>query len=210
MSWEGRPLFIRSRKRFSLPGEACWALGLGLALLALQLGGEAARSGLRYERGAILDGEAWRLLAAHFVHLGGAHLALNLAGIALCAALSPRLFSRRLLWTVPFLAINISVLMLVFSPGVADYVGFSGVLYGLFICGLWPQRRDSAMAVALLLVAGWMLWQWLGGPMASEERIIGGHIVSIAHVHGGWLGVLLASVTLLDPERQHRRHRRSR
>lgn len=169
-----------------------WALATGALLLALQLGGDTWRLALRYDHTAIGQGQLWRLLTGHVVHLGWAHLALNLTGIALCAAMAPGLFTRALPWRVAVLALGISVLLWSLSPGVGGYVGFSGVLYGLLVCGLWPQRRDPAMAAALLLVVGWMLWQWLHAPMASEERLIGGHIVSIAHVHGAWIGWLLA------------------
>ena len=203
MTWESRSLFIK-RPRLQISGAVGWTSTFAVLLLALQAGGEPVRMALRFERIAIADGEFWRLLTGHVVHLGWTHLALNLAGLALCAAMSPFLFRPRLVWMTALLAINISMLMLVFSPQVSDYVGFSGVLYGLFVCGLWPQRRDPAMAAALLLVVGWMVWQWLGAPMAAEERLIGGTIVSIAHVHGSWLGLLLA-VLLRWLERQLQR-----
>jgi len=47
----------------------------------------------------------------------------------------------------------------------------------------------------LALVLAWMAWQQIAGPMASEERMIGGAIVGAAHVYGvatalAWLAVL--------------------
>jgi rhomboid family GlyGly-CTERM serine protease len=169
-----------------------WRAPLALAalLLLLQAGGAPVREALRYERGAVLHGELWRLFTAHAVHLGWTHALLNTAGLLLCAALAPASLAR-LSWPrqalyLLALAGTVSLMLLLFSPHVGNYVGLSGVLYGLFACVLFAQagRGGRPEAAALLLLAAWVAWQWLAGPCAQEERWIGGRIVAQAHLYG--------------------------
>lgn len=170
------------------------ALATGLALtlppLALQASGSAVQHALRYERAAVLGGQWWRLFTAHALHLGWTHLLLNAAGLLLCAALAPQAFQPRrlpqLLGRLAVLALAVSLGLLCFSPGLAHYVGLSGVLYGLFLWTLAPLARAGDPA-ALLTLAGlllWSAWQGLAGPLASEEAAIGGRIIVEAHGYG--------------------------
>ncbi|HEX8784094.1 MAG TPA: hypothetical protein VF764_12020, partial [Steroidobacteraceae bacterium] len=54
-----------------------------LLLLLPAVAGEGGRALLRYERSALADGEWWRLLSAHVVHLDLRHALLNVVGLAL-------------------------------------------------------------------------------------------------------------------------------
>ncbi|WP_243410950.1 rhombosortase [Pusillimonas noertemannii] len=181
------------------------ALTLAAALLLLQAGGGAARDALRFSRQAIEHGEWWRLFCAHFVHLGWAHAALNALGVLLCCALAPQLFNRHVWLKTAGLALGVGALLWWCSPEVSAYVGLSGVLYGLFVLGLLPQawRGDRLAALALLATAGWMLWQWGVGPSTAEQTMIGGRIISIAHVYGFGLGFAGALVTTLSQQEKH-------
>jgi len=58
-------------------------LSIVLISTALALGGQTVTEALRYQRGAILDGQWWRLISGNLVHLGWSHLLLNLAGLIL-------------------------------------------------------------------------------------------------------------------------------
>ncbi len=171
---------------------------LCLLIIGLQAFGEPLRGWLRYERQGIFAGEVWRLLTAHFVHLGWAHALLNACGVMLCCAMAPNQFqpahAGRLALRLLVLSIGVSGLLLIFSPQISNYVGLSGVLYGLYLLGFAPlaRDRDPITITALLLLGGWTLWQLLAGPSADEERLIGGNIVSQAHLYGlltaaGWL-----------------------
>src|SRR5690242_11323491 len=71
--------------------------GYGLALLAVvalfllpEWNGEAAREVFSYQRVALAQGEWWRALTAHFVHLDLEHAALNGMGMVLMWALFAR------------------------------------------------------------------------------------------------------------------------
>ena len=176
-----------------------------LLLLALQATGEAPRLLLRYERDALLHGELWRLFTAHLVHLGWAHALLNACGLLLCAWIAPaRFVARRLVCDGLLLGGCVALLLLLFSPQVAHYVGLSGVLYGLFVLALAPPafRGDRIARLGLATVLGWMAWQLIAGPSAAEERQIGGPIIAVAHLYG-----VVGAVGLLAVQRL-RAHRR--
>lgn len=175
---------------------------LVLLLLALQAGGDTTRLLLRYERGAVWQGEVWRLFSAHLVHLGWFHCLLNACGLLLCRSLAPARFGiGRLALDVLLLGAFVSLMLLVFSPEVGNYAGLSGVLYGLFVLGLAPAavQGDRIGLVALLTVLGWMAWQFIAGPSVAEEKQIGGHIVAVAHLYG-----VIGAVLMLALERSWR------
>lgn len=184
----------------SLRAALSVAAAMGLTMLALQGAGPELRLALRHEPAALAAGDLWRLLSAHAVHLSWSHLATNLAGLLLCAALAPQAFQPRslprLLARLAWLAVAVSLGLLVGPPEVAHYVGLSGVLYGLFLWTLAPAawRGDPAARFTLTGMLGWALWQSLAGPIAAEEAAIGGRIVAAAHLYGlagGAIGLLV-------------------
>ena len=93
----------------------------------------------------------------------------------------------------------VSLLLWAISPQVHDYVGLSGVLYGLIVWMLLPPvllQRDGMAAMVLLAVMGWLGWQSWAGPDPREQKLIGGYIVTQAHwfgVLGGILGALISN-----------------
>src|ERR1700745_2647345 len=89
----GRPVngFSHVLKSPNCDGGYGVALLLGCALLlAPELAGAGGRLLLRYDRDAIIDGQWWRLLTAHVVHLDLEHATLNGLGLALLWALFAR------------------------------------------------------------------------------------------------------------------------
>ncbi|MDF3835270.1 rhombosortase, partial [Cupriavidus basilensis] len=167
-----------------------WLL-LALAMLALQAAGPALMQVLRFDREAILAGEAWRLLSCHFVHLGWAHCLLNVAGILMLAAFLP---ARLRAWqVVPPLAAMTGILLLAGEPGLQRYAGFSGINYGLAVIALLPLawRRDGLAAILLLAIVGRAGWQILAGPSTVAAAWLGGPIVASAHGYGIASGLLL-------------------
>ncbi|WP_156373121.1 rhombosortase [Pseudorhodoferax sp. Leaf267] len=154
---------------------------------ALQALPPAWHAALRYDRAALLQGELWRLWTGHLIHLGWAHWALNAAGLVLCGLLVDRppgaaVLARR----AACLGLGISLLFLLLVPTLSHYVGLSGVLYGLFVLGLWPgaRRVDPVAIAALSTIAAWLCGQWLLGPDRREMELIGGPIIVQAHVFG--------------------------
>lgn len=172
-----------------------WLLGLIAAAVVLShFGGDSTRLALRYERTAILDaGQYWRLVTGHFVHGSALHAGLNLAGLALLAALFPRHYSLRQWIAIGFaslVAIDSGFLWL--HPELAWYVGLSGVLHGALAAGAvarW-QRESKPLAGALsAIICGKLAWeQWVGAlPLMGDMPVI-----VDAHLYGAIGGVLAA------------------
>ncbi|MDX1515799.1 MAG: rhombosortase [Woeseiaceae bacterium] len=178
------------RKAVSMPNApAGWAVPIAVAALALgaAAGGRALRSALQYERAGIADGELWRLVSAHVVHLGGAHLALNLGGLLLVwllvgsALTSPQWL---LVLAGSMLAIDAGLWWLM--PGLDWYVGLSGVLHGLLMAGViggWLQRPRESLLLAVLLIAK-LGYETVAGAMPATGSAVGGDIITEAHLYG--------------------------
>lgn len=171
-------------------------LALLLACAATELGGDAGRAWLRYDRVALLDGEAWRVLSGSFVHLGPRHLLLNLAALAALWALAPSsLRGRAGFAAVGGGALGVGLGLLAFEPAIAWYVGVSGVLHGLLAVAardLLRAREPLGFPLALLLVAK-LGWEAAFGPLPYTAAAAGGPVVAVAHLYGT-LGALLAVV----------------
>jgi hypothetical protein len=105
--------------------------------------------------------EPWRLWTAAWVHLGGAHLAVNLAGLAVLAFVGWRARAGAALAAAWGLAWPLTqALMLAVGGGLAavmpHYGGLSGVLHaGAIVLGLalaWPRTCVAARAQGVVLV----------------------------------------------------------
>ncbi|MEL7448836.1 MAG: rhombosortase [Pseudomonadota bacterium] len=171
---------------------------------ALAAGGEEARLVLRYERAAILGGEAWRFLTGHFVHLGWSHLVLNLAGLILVWALLGTCYSAGAWLAVTGVTlVVISSAFLALEPALGWYVGLSGLLHGWFVAGAVvlatdarPGERRFAAVLLALAFAKVAYEQWLGPlPMTAESA--GGPVVVDAHLYGAIGGALAAALVII-------------
>jgi rhomboid family GlyGly-CTERM serine protease len=172
---------------------------VGIAAV-LALTGESGREWLRYDRVAIADGESWRLLSGHFVHLGASHLLLNVAGLLLIWYLVGTAFS--LIHWLLILAGTIAGVDLgfwFFSPGLTWYVGLSGLLHGLFAAGilatLSSQTKEASVLGALLL--GKLVYEQFVGPLPGSEGPTGGTVIVDAHLYGAISAAVLASAVLI-------------
>ncbi|MBL6751463.1 MAG: rhombosortase [Nevskia sp.] len=160
---------------------------LAAASTLLMLGGERWQQALRYDRAAVAAGQWWRLLSGNLVHLSWWHLLFNVLSLALLVLLCPeRLPAAEWLRRFTALGAGMSLGLFWLSPGVRDYVGLSGLVYGLFALGFGRQalRRDEigiACLVFILVRIGWELWV---GASASEVRLIGGQVVPQSHLYG--------------------------
>lgn len=158
------------------------AAALSLLLLLLQ----GFHQTLGYQRGLIGAGEVWRLWTGNLVHTNYPHLILNLAGFWLLTVLHPtdgRTLPAQLLW----LGSCVGLGLWCFSPQVIWYVGFSGVLYGLFmVCAVQLLReRDWLPGLSILLgMGGKTLWDWWAGGASPTAELIGAPVVYDAHVYG--------------------------
>jgi rhomboid family GlyGly-CTERM serine protease len=155
-----------------------------LLVLLPALGGDPARRLLRYDRAGLLQGQWWRLVTGHLVHLDLRHALLNSAGLVLVWALFARDYAPKA-WTAIVLAAIASIdagLWLADST-VQWYVGSSGVLHGVMAAGalahLRRGERDGGVLAALLLLK--LAWEhWVGAlPFAGADAV-----VVDAHLYG--------------------------
>jgi len=194
--------FRRTLKSLNCDGPRGLALGLTcLALLATELGGDAARLALRYDRGALASGEWWRLVTAHLVHLSFEHAVLNVLGLVLIWALFAREYTPRgWLLILASTVIAIDVGLWLGDSTVQWYVGSSGVLHGVLAAGTlaYLRRRDRLGWILALFMVGKLLYeQWVGAlPLVTG----GASVVVDAHLYGV-LGGLMAAL-FLRPRRE--------
>lgn len=175
-------------------------LAVGTASLLTAVLGGAGRLWLRWDREAIAAGEFWRLVTGHIVHLNPGHLVLNFAGLALVWVLVGGRY-RPLGWCL-VIAFSVAVMDAGFwflDPGLAWYVGLSGLLHGLLMAGTVDRLRDAPVesAVLGLLVIGKLAWEQYAGPLPGSEASSGGPVVVNAHLYGAIAGTLAGAASLL-------------
>jgi rhomboid family GlyGly-CTERM serine protease len=185
----------RSHTLRSLNCDGHYGLALlgALALLLLPLlGGENLRLEWRYERTAIRDGQWWRWVTAHLVHLDVSHALLNAAGLVLLWCLFARA-CRPSQWpaaiAIVLLALSLGFWFL--SPQLRWYVGASGLLHGVFAMGCIGllRERDVVAWIAACAFAAKLIWEQLHGPLPLEVH---GPVVTQAHLYGAAGGVVAA------------------
>jgi len=173
--------------------------GYGVALLCVcallavpELAGEPARRLLGFDRSAIAAGEWWRLLSAHFVHLGLEHAVLNSLGLVLMWALFARDYSPWR-WAAIYCgsALAVSLGLWFANPELSWYVGASGALHGVMTAGTIAhlRRRDlDGWILAFFIVIKLGFEQSAGAlPFAgSADTIVD------AHLYGAIGGIALA------------------
>jgi rhomboid family GlyGly-CTERM serine protease len=173
----------------------CAALLLVLPTLA----GEGGQAWLRYERGALAQGQWWRLVTAHLVHLDVRHALLNTAGLALVWMLFARDYSPKA-WLVILLAAMaaIDAGLWLGDSTVQWYVGSSGVLHGAMAAGALAHIRRGERD-------GWVLAALLAAKLLYEQSVgalpFSGHdpVVVDAHLYGVLGGTV--SAAFLSPQR---------
>ena len=182
-----------------LPPYTILAYGavIGLLMILAQTQPEA----LKYMRDPILSGEVWRLLTANFTHTNHNHLYLNLAGFILFILLCGSSFSVKFLnFSIIFTAVFITSALLLFHPSIQWYVGFSGVLYGLFVTGavmLAIHREYFLVAGIAALGLFKLIGIWQTGSSTSTEQLINARVLYEAHGYGVIAGLLCLLPILL-------------
>lgn len=155
---------------------------------------------LEYHRGAILNGEIWRLFTGQLIHISVAHLFSNCAMILIAGGLIERCSRRQLQLTIVFSLLAVGPLLLLFDSNLATYAGLSGIaaasiasivtthLIGPGRCSwLWPM-------IALLLL-GKLVYESIDPTLllaASPSSIY--RSVPLAHLLGTVAGISAALV----------------
>ena len=151
----------------------------------------------RYQQDLVAQGQVWRYVTAHWVHVGWMHLLLNATGLVICVSLtSPNWSPQRWLICCVVMGVGISALLAVFNPEVRDYAGLSGVLFGLYVLtALSLYARDRLIAV-LILVAIFVkiLMEQFTTYDFNSGKLIGATVIIDAHLYGVTMAIAIALV----------------
>ena len=149
----------------------------------------------RYRQDLVQDGQVWRYLSAHWVHVGWAHLALNCAGLVICVTLTwPRWSRLRWLLYGVLLSIGVSLLIAFNNPELRDYAGLSGVLFGFYLLAalqLFPRDRLVAALIVAALAVKVGLEQFTDYGFDSGA-LIGARVIVDAHLYGLLTAIAIA------------------
>lgn len=153
------------------------------ALLALpEFFGEPARRLLSFDRTAIAEGQWWRLLSAHVVHLDRGHALLNSLGLVLMWALFARDYSPwRWVAIYSGAAIAVSLGLWLGNPELQWYVGASGALHGVMTAGTLAhlRRRDLDGWILAIFIIAKLTYEQLSGALpfsGSTDTIVDAHL----------------------------------
>ena len=156
---------------------------------------------------ALAAAEPWRAFSGAFVHWSPAHLAANLLGAAVVAALgiATRLpLAATLAWAAAWPLTQAGLLL---QPALAHYGGLSGVLHaGIAVAALWLLVRDAGIRRGLgaAIAAGLLIKIILEEPWGPALRapaglLSGGWDIAtapLAHATGAMAGGLCAALAL--------------
>ena len=176
-----------------------------LALGIIAIGDQLSHT-LQYDSVAISNGELWRIVTAHLVHLGWSHLGLNLAGLALIFLFFAQCVPIRFWWVAFFVcALGISVLVYFLNPEIRWYVGLSGVLHGLFvIAGIMDIRvRKWEGIFFTVVILGKVIYEQVAGPLPGSEEAAGGPVLVDAHFYGATIGLALGLYLFIKSAKKH-------
>jgi len=165
-----------------------------LVMVTLQLFGVES---FRYNYDWLSSGQVWRIVSAHWVHVGWAHLALNMLGLVICVSLAnPRWSIGR--WTLQslVLGIGISLLFTLLKPELDWYAGFSGILFGLYFLAaqeLYARDRLVALLMGGAIVVKVIIEQYTPLDIDSSS-IIGAPVIVDAHLYGLLIAIAIALI----------------
>jgi len=172
---------------------------IAIILVMFKIKGDAAFDLFCYDRSAINDGQLWRLLSGHFLHLSWSHLGMNLAGLMfLWLLVRAWVTSKELLLTIFFSGLIISLCFLALNPEILQYAGFSGILHSLWVvgalAGISAKRGEAYFLLAILIFK--LAWEQLSGPLPTPVKISGNYIAVDAHLYGAIAGLIAANLML--------------
>ena len=143
---------------------------------------------LEYNRGAILEGEIWRLVTGPLAHFSGDHLFFNVFVFAAAGYLAERKRPRFLAGLCLASALASSFFLLFLSPGIEVFGGLSGIatmaVVFLAVDEIRAESRSALLwSLVLALTMGKIILETaLGSPLfAAGEGVV---VVPSAHVTG--------------------------
>ena len=183
-----------SRLKFRYHYHNSHVLWLLLLLLSLLLQSLDLVDDWRFNRGLVEQGNVWLCFSAHIVHMNWSHWLLNMAGLAIVAFFfSAHAGFSQWLAVVLVSSLVISAGLWWWMPEVRSYVGLSGVLHGLFLYGALRETSFYPVSgyVLTALLAGKLIWEFFNGALPGSEEMVGGRVLTEAHLLGAVGGLLV-------------------
>lgn len=160
---------------------------------------------LRWDRAAIADGEWWRLVTGHLVHLDAAHAALNVVGVVFVLGLFWRELTLRQWGVLGLVAMGVIDAGLWWFTSLDWYAGFSGVVHAMAAAGLVRPllAYDRIAWIVSMLGLLKILFELERGPLPFLSWVDGaGYVPVVTEVHA--FGVVAGLVVGLWARRSAR------
>jgi rhomboid family GlyGly-CTERM serine protease len=165
-----------------------------LIIIVLTLLEPLSSDWLMFDRTAIDNGQVWRLLTAHFVHLSPAHMFGNALGVVLLAYIAGNYLNNLVgFWLLVWCVLVVGVGLYGYADYLQRYVGLSGVLHGLLLVAPFVSKFYSRrIAICFLVViVSKVIWEQTSfyDDMSMAE-VIGGRVETNAHLLGMLAGLV--------------------
>ncbi len=134
-------------------------------------------------------------LTPHLIHLDGIHYLINILSLSVVLFTFRAVFTPlRFFLLFVFSSFIITLGLRYFSPDVLDYVGMSGVIYGILAAGLlWSVKEHPLLSwLVFFIIAGKVLYEQFYGPHLSIQTTLGEVVIVDAHFYGFLSGTLFA------------------
>ncbi|MGS2723702.1 rhombosortase [Porticoccus sp. GXU_MW_L64] len=151
---------------------------------------------LPLNRMAVGQGEWWRLISGHFVHINWTHLVFNALVVILFQGLYRGFFGwRQWLVVLPLLCAGVGASLLWLTP-LKWYMGFSGVLTGLLVAAAIMQFRQMPLinGVVLAAIGIKVFMEQLSGKAVIISTISHVPTAVDAHLYGAICGLVLGVI----------------
>tara|TARA_R110002074_G_scaffold276192_1_gene447635 strand:- start:78 stop:608 length:531 start_codon:yes stop_codon:yes gene_type:complete len=143
------------------------------------------------------QGQYWRFFTGHFIHYSWIHCISNVVGLLLLSGIFHHT-KQATNWILVLLItiVVISTCLILFSNQLEWYVGFSGVLTGMYAYASIKTFKENAGVSALLFIAlfTYVALQTLEGELVSSVLMSDLKTSSYAHAYGLIAGGLYAVI----------------
>jgi rhomboid family GlyGly-CTERM serine protease len=174
------------------------AIGLTALMTVTQALPVSWQDWIIYERLLVADGQVWRVITGNFIHLGWGHLVMNSCGLLVIAwtFAEDRNTGQ---WGIDLIICSLATGggLYFLNPEILWCVGLSGALHGLFVIGAmsWVLGGISLGKWLLVGIGGKLLWEQTVGEMPFSGGIVGGAVVTDAHLWGSIGGLIAISLS---------------
>ncbi|WP_096086701.1 rhombosortase [Agaribacterium haliotis] len=170
---------------------------VSLVVFCLGVAHEQLNPILSWDRSAIEQGQWWRIVTGNIVHLNVNHMLMNLSIYVLAALLFKKYCGwRQWYGSFLFIATGVGLALYVFDASLQNYVGLSGVLYGMIAQQLLLQSRQQPwlyLFIYAVLVYKVVAQQGADYDASEMKAFIGGNVIASAHLYGLILGNVAAA-----------------